>query len=231
MTTASEAGLDIHFTLDGVNYPLPNSFEMPATLRQSESMSFNGMVRIDVPYDGAGMPDQPDRYEWSLDYNLSDIESVTVAAIEDLRTSGGVHLFSPWKKRKYRYTARSGQQVFYLPRPDAFSKSYAGHTSAADKAVISVNGTNIATVNYLASVSEGTVVAAGEASISNEALQHPESGKRTAVFKLGTAPLSGWIVRVEYYPLFYVCVREVTDKPFQMVGREDKTLRLVEVSG
>jgi hypothetical protein len=232
MTKANESGLDVDITLDDVSYSLPNLFDPAHTLRQSIQEDSSGMFRVDAAYDGGnagGLPDQPDRYEWALDYNLDDNYATTIAAFEELRTAGGIHTFAYWKKKKYRYTARSAQQVFYLSRQDAYAKGYAGHNAAGDAAVITVNNGAPTTIDYgPGEITSASVVASGHVAISTVPVQHPNSGKWCALFKFGDALNQFDLVRVEYYPLFNVAVRELVDRPFQLVGREDKTLHLVE---
>lgn len=231
MTLVTEAGLVEGPTIDGTVTVLAREIDIRDTLRQSLDQTFNGGYNLDVPYDGDGLPDQPDTFEAALDYDLSDAYASTLSFLEGLRTAGGAHLVVFWKKRRYRFTARSGQTVFYLPRADAYSKSYSGHTAAADKAAIIVTptpGAGQPTVVYQTSVVSGDVVTAGQVWISNTAVPHPRSGRNVALFKFGTAPGAAATIDVEYYPLFRMFVQGVPTKPFSMIGREDRTLYLIE---
>lgn len=230
MPLVNEGGLDIDVTIDGTAVVLPTSLDPRIVQRKSYQETYNGLMRVDVPYDGVGMPDQPDRYEFSLDYGLDDTVAATIQFLEELRTAGGVHTFAYWKKRTYKWTSSSGQVVFYLPRPDAYSKGYSGHSDATrDKPVVKVNGV-AKTVDTGSNVTSATSVSAGHVAISNTPVAHPDTGKTVSLFKFGDVLAFGDIVRVEYHPLFNVDVKEVTQKPFQIMGREDKFLLMQEVS-
>lgn len=222
---------DPDVTINGTSVKLPRIFQFIPTVRASIEQTFNGRKRVDVPFDGDGLPDQPDLFDFMLDWSLED-SYTEIAFLERLRTRGGVTTFVFWKKLEYRYTAVAGQVVFYLQRPDAFSQSYAGKTAVGYKAVVKVNGAAIGTVNYPGAVTAATVVAAGEVSISTVSVAHPQSGATVALFKFGTAPGAGAIVTVEYHPLFNVFVTGVPTAPFtsEGVGHEDKVLFLTEVN-
>lgn len=224
---------DQYAFIDGTAIRLPGTLYPRRSLRIATSQTLAGRARIDAWYDGVGLPDQPDHYDFDLRWDLSDDYSTELLALETLAASGGSHTFTYWKKILVRYTATSGQTVFYLPRPDAFSKGYTGHlVQATDGATVKVNGTPIATVNYVTPVTSGTVVTAGQVSISNTAVSHPDSGYTVALFKFGTALVAGDIVTVEFTPLFNVGVTMIDTNPFtgDNPGREDKVLSLVEMN-
>ena len=202
---------------------------MRPTLLQTIEETLSGRRRVDAQYQGTGLPDQADSFEFMLEYDLDDQFATTLTTLETLRTQGGYHDLAVWKKRIYTYTATSGQTVFYLPRPDAFSSGYTGHTANSWKAVVKKNGV-AQTLQYQASVTSGTAVTAGEVWISNTSVTHPKAGTRVALFKFGTALVAGDEITVEYHPLFRVIVSEVSTKPFQIIGREDKTVILSEAA-
>ena len=202
---------------------------MRPTLLQTIEETLSGRRRVDAQYQGTGLPDQADSFEFMLEYDLDDQFATTLTTLETLRTQGGYHDLAVWKKRIYTYTATSGQTAFYLPRPDAFSSGYTGHTANSWKAVVKKNGV-AQTLQYQASVTSGTAVTAGEVWISNTSVTHSEAGTRVALFKFGTALVAGDEITVEYHPLFRVIVSEVSTKPFQIIGREDKTVILSEAA-
>lgn len=218
--------------IDGTAISFPGVLHVRRTIRQMVSATLAGRGRVDSWYDGAGLPDQPDHYDFDLNWMLSDQYSSEITQIESLVAAGGIHTFIYWKKVLVQYTAGSGDTFFYLPRPDAFSNGYSGHTTqATDGAVVTVNGTPIATVNYVSSVTSGTSVAAGQVSISNTAVTHPDSGYTVAGFKFGTARTAGDIITVEYIPRFNVSVGSIDTAPFtgeMSAFREDKNLSFIE---
>lgn len=231
----TDAGLkDTDLTIDGTSIHLPAMFDIDPGLRQSVEQTFNGRRRVDVPYDGVGLPDQPDLYDFHLRWVLDKHFATEIAFLERLRTKGGAHLFAYWKAIEYQWTATSGQTVFYLPRPDAFGRSYSGKTGGDYKAVVKINGVAMAAsdVTYPGTVTAATSVASGDVAISTTSTTHEESGATVALFKFGDALDAGDLVTVEYNPLFNVCVMEVVTDPF--VGEqpfvENKTLRLAEVN-
>ena len=216
------------FTLNGADLLLPRVAEVHNVLAQTLTPA-SARPKIDVQYLGEGLPNVPDRFEWVLQYDLADDQGTTIATLERLRTKGGVHLFADWVKRFYTWTVRSGQKFLYLPRQDAFSLAYSGHTAAAWKAIVRLNGTPL-TLTYQSTVASGDSVPSGQVYISNATTVHADSGLTAAPFKVGTALTAGDEVEVEYYALFRVGVVDVPTVPFEMVEREDKAVYLAEVA-
>jgi|SRR5581483_4948268 len=237
-STVSQAGIrDADVNIDGtaIVVPLTVSIQNPPLYAAFQTML--NLPIIQIPYWGDGLPNQPDAFQFGLNWELSDDSADQVAALsflEGLRTAGGTHTFVLWKQFRYTYTLRAGQTVLYLPRPDAYSKSYAGKTGSQYKAAIkrgAVGGTlSGVTVQYKSSVTAATAVDAGEAWISNAASVHPDSGKNVALFKLGTAPVAPETLTVDFHPLFNVFPTSVLTQPFTRPGREDKDLYLIEVN-
>jgi hypothetical protein len=232
VTILSEAGVYDGPTIDGTDTVLSKSLDMRPTLLQTIEETLSGRRPGDAQYQGTGLPDQADVFEFMLEYDLDSQFATTISFLETLRTQGGYHDLALWKKRIYTYTATSGQAVFYLPRPDAFASGYTGHTADSWKATVKVNGVAIAAADtlYPGAVTSGTAVAAGKVAISTVAVTHDEAGTRVALFKFGTARAAGDEITVEYHPLFRVIVSEVSTKPFQIVGREDKVLIMQEAA-
>jgi hypothetical protein len=139
--SASTPGLrDPDLNIDGTKLSLPTILTPTRTIRQMISATLAGRGRVDAWYDGDSLPDQPDHYDFVLQWWLSDQYTNEISFLSDLAVSGGSHTLAYWKKYRARYTAKSGQLYFYLPRPDAFSKSYLGKTDQSQYgAVVSVN--------------------------------------------------------------------------------------------
>lgn len=231
MTTVAESGR-FHFMIDGTDLTLPSQLDERNELMLAVQESGTGRRSVEIPYQGDGLPDVSDRYEWAVDWQLADesVDGTTITFLERLRTAGGTHVLTDWKKRVYKYTARSGQVFFYLPRPDAYGRDYAGYAGSEFKAVVTVNGAS-KTVAYQNVVGSGESVTAGNVKIAKVATTHPESGWSVCTFKLGDNPGAGGIVLVEFVPLFNVYVTGVPTKPFESASiREDKTLFLLEVN-
>lgn len=230
MSDINQPGVVDNATIDGTDVALSKVLDMRQELLQTVERMLSGRVRVDAHYQGTGLPDQADWFEFMMEYDLDSSFATTLTTLEKLRTQGGYHNLAIWKKRMYSYTATSGQTVFYLPRPDAFASSYSGHTADSWKAVVKVNGAAIAAADtlYPGAVTSGTAVAAGKVAISTVAVTHDTAGTRVALFKFGTALVAGDVVTVEYHPLFRVVVLEVATKPFTVIGREDKSLYMQE---
>lgn len=220
--------------INGTQINLPSVFREAPKMLQSVEEAFNGGRRIDAKWLGDALPDRPITYDWMLDWELDSEYEDEADFLEQLRVTPGPHTFVYWKKRINLWTAASGQTGFYLPRPDAFAEGYSGHTTSEWRAVVSLDGVAMAEedVIYAESVTSGTSVDAGDVQISETAVDHPDSGQTVAFFKFGTAPGAGTIVTVEYFPLYQVDVVSLDTTPFtgQNVGREDKSLTLIEVA-
>lgn len=230
MTTAAQVGPGDSVTIDGNDIHLPSNLVATATLLQSITES-GGRPRLDAWYMGDGLPNVLDRAEWELEYPLSTDDETLNAFLEKLRTQGGVHLLATWKAQRYTYTARSGQQFFYLPRNDAYTKSYVGYTTSTYKAVVTLNGVAL-TVVYKATVASADVVPSGECWIANQAtgsVTHPRGGFACAPFKIGTAISLNDEILVEFHPLYRVIVADVPTN-HETAGMDVKTLRLIEVA-
>lgn len=226
----NSAGLrDPHLHIDGVELGLPWTLLVSNPAQQTISPT-GGRRRIDKPYKGPGLPDSIDLFEWSLRWDLNNDFADEIDFLESLKAGGGVHEFVYWKKYRYQYTVAAGQTVFYLLRPDAYSEDYVGKTGSDYKAVIKANGTPVATVNYVSSVTSGTSVSAGQVSISKTSVEHPEMGSTVALFKFGSGLIgAGSIVTVDYHPHFRVAVGSLETDPFEKAGHENKALYVVEV--
>lgn len=218
-----------HVTINGENIIPPRWLDPVRTIRQWRSETAAGTVRIVRKWEGAGLPDVLDRYEFAMEYDLGKEQSTAIDFLERLRVLPGPHDFAYWKQVYVAYTATSGQQEIYLPRPDAFSKGYVGHDDDAHKAIIAVDGAPV-TVVYKTSVTLTDTPAAGEVWISNTSVKHPSSGTRVALAKFGTPLSAGAVVLVKYYPLFRVIVEAVVTKAFEKVAREDKAVVLSEAA-
>lgn len=237
MGTASlidDAGLrDNEVRIDGTALEMARLVQVSNAPIFSLFQAMNGRNRVTVPYRGAGLPDQPDSFDFMLDWELGMTtagEKAAIKFLEQLRTSGGIHEFAYWKHYRYTYSGLAGQQVFYLPRPDAFSKGYkADQTRYGAKFTVLGVATAEADIAYQASVVAADAVPAGKVWISNTAVYHPDSGALCAIFKLGTALATAGAVIVDFIPLFNVFATQVPTKPFERVGREDKSLFLTEV--
>ena len=213
--------------------------EMPAVVREAPKFTetvedlMSGRRRIDAQFTGAGLPDRGIVYDFMLAWEFDSGYEVAVEFLEMLRVTPGPHTFTYWKRRVNRWTASSGQTVFYLPRPDAFAEGLSGHEADEWKAVVKIDGVAVdpSDVIYAASVTSGTVVPAGEVHISEASVVHELAGWRVALFKFGTAPGVGAVVTVEYFPLYQVDLVSLETTPFtgENVGREDKNLTFVEV--
>jgi hypothetical protein len=201
---------------------------------QSVEETFNGGRRLDAKWQGDGLPDRPIRYDFSLGWDLGSPDETTVEFLEELRVTPGPHSFTFWKAIVNLWTAASGQVVFYLPRPDAYTYSIAGHTAAEWKAVVAVDGVAITEANtlYPGAVTAATSVDAGKVAFSTSTVEHPDSDQTVTLFKFGTAPGADAIVTVWYFPMYQVDVASLETTPFtgENVGREDKTLELIEVA-
>lgn len=232
MSGIAEPGLFSTFTIDGVDVQIPNTYDSRNTLRQAVSETSGGRVRLDIPYDGVGLPDALDTFEWAFDYDIDDTNSAIATTLETLRTAASIHLFTDWKKKIYRWTATSGQTVMYLQRQDPYGLSYAGHTALTEKATVKINGSAISEPNTLYAVTtSGTSVAAGKVSISTVTMAHPDSGAIVNLFKFGTALSASDVVTVESHQLYRVIVTGVPTKPFSsFAGREDKALVFLEAA-
>lgn len=229
MTRAASPGPDDSVTINGTDLVLPRVLEPQDILAQALTVTA-GRPRLDAWRYGDGLPNVADRFEFALEYDLSERYAETCAYLERLRTQGGVHLFADWKSRMYTYTARAGQQFFYLPRQDAFSLGYDGHdTAGVYDAVIKLNDVELDVV-YQASVASGDVVPEGEVWIGDATVVHPEAGFVVAPFKIGTPIEIYDDVLVEFCALYRVVVTGVPTVPFELAGREDKTLYLAEVA-
>jgi hypothetical protein len=229
----SDAGLrDADVTIDGSSLILPATLGVTPNILVGEFSTMLNLPIYQVPYWGDGLPNQPDSFLFDLLFELSVGESSAIDFLETVRSSGGIHTFVLWKMYRCTYTLRAGQTLLYLPRPDAFTKNYAGKTNSAYKAIIkrgAVGGVlSSVTVDYPGTpVTSGTVVTAGHAAISSVASVHPDSGKNVMIFKLGTAPTGAETLTVDFHPVFNVFPRSVMPK-FGIPGREDKDLYLVE---
>jgi hypothetical protein len=215
---------------------LPSPYEVHDTLAQRLSATA-GRGRMDVWWCGDGLPNVLDKLEFALGYadlGTSADDLTAIAFLERLRTKGGTITFTDWKERRYTYTARSGQQFFYLPRQDSFTAAIAGHTTQATYGLkVWKNDVAIATANikYQATVTAGDVVPAGEVWVGNATVEHPEAGfKACTPFKFGTANAIYDDILVEVIPLYRVCVVGVPTVPFEINAREGKTLYLAEVA-
>lgn len=218
-------------TIDGVDLlGMPRTMQAIPRLLQTVDETMSGRKRLDIHYQGDKLPDVLDAWEFIIEYGIDSQYLALATQLEELRTDGAVHEMAFWKKRPYRWTATAGQTSFYLPRPDAFSKGWAGHTDQSLwGATVKVNGVS-KSVAYKASVTEASTVTPEDVWISNTAVTHPSSGGRVALFKFASAPGVGAKVVVEYYPLFRVVVTDVATAPFDRVGDEDKTLMIAEVA-
>lgn len=230
----TDPGLINPVWIDGVQFLLPPTFEVHDTLKQSLSPSA-GRPRLDTWRYGDGLPNVPDLFEWVLTYDLSVQHADTIAQLGRLRTKGGGHLFVDWKQREYTWTARSGQQFFYLPRQDAYSLAYSGKTGNEYKAVayrkVAATGVESAmTVVYKATVASGDTVTAGELWISNATETHPRAGFTVAAFKVGTTLAIRDEIRIAFFAAYPVAVIDVPKVPFEIVGREDTALYLAEIA-
>lgn len=164
----------------------------------------NGRRRVNAPYRGSGLPD-----------------------------IGGTHTFTFWKYFRYTFTAIAGQQYIYLPTCDAFSMGYSGKTVQADFGInVSTPDTTYALGKkvYKNSVLTSDVVTADEVWISKATAAHPDSGANTALVKWGTPLTVGGTVTVEYIPLWNVAATRVPPKAFDIPGREDTSLYLIQVN-
>jgi hypothetical protein len=227
----SSAGLrdsDLH--IDGTTLRLPWSIEVYNPPLQTLTPTGSGRRRVDIPYRGAGLPDHAEVFDWLLRWDIDDQYATELAFLEALRVNPSTHTLCYWKKYLARYTAKTAQTVFYLPRVDAYTQSYSGKTGSDYKAVVKVDNVAIATVNYPGAVTSATSVTAGQVSISTVSTTHPESGEELSLFKFGTAPGRGAIVTVEFHPLFNCAVDKLETSPFEKTGREDKALYLAEVN-
>jgi hypothetical protein len=237
----TQAGLrDNDFTIDGVSIKVPSVFDFNPRRRQSPSTVANGLRRVDLPDDGIGLPDAADVFDFALKYQIgtstSGIEDPDLNVLEKLRTMGGSHAFVCWKKFRVIFTTYAGQVVFYLPRADAFGRSYSGKTATTYKAEVTVNGVPIAAANTkydFATVDAATVVGVNDVQISTgNAIDHPDAIiTRVAPLKFGAsiAPTAGQQVIIDYHPVFNVLVDSVSTQSFaDAVGREDKQMVLLE---
>lgn len=230
MTTVAQIGPGESITIDGTDILLPAKLVISSTLAQSITETA-GRPRLDAWHFGDGLPNVLDPMTWEMEYSLGDDQSTVSAFLETLRTQGGVHLLATWKAQRYTYTARSGQQFFYLPRNDAYTLSYVNHTSSDLKAVVTRNGVAL-TVAYKATVASGDAVPSGECWIANQAtgsVTHTRAGFVCAPFKIGTAISINDVILVEYHPLYRVGVVDVSTD-HQTSGLDMKTLRMVELS-
>jgi len=225
-TLVGQPGLAEVFTIDGVDLPLPKAggYVVDNPPQQTAFQSMAGGNTLSQPYRGAGMPDRCDLITLTIPYDIDATNASLAEQVEVLRATAGPHEFADWKQRVYVYKLRAGQQYAYLPRGDAFAKW--GGASAAEMAV---DGTPVATIAYKTTVAEGDAVPAGEVWISETLIRHPFSGLYVAPFKLGTAPGAGAKLAVKYFPVFRVDVAAVPSS-FPFVGREDKTLHLIEIN-
>lgn len=171
--------------------------------------TLSGRYNATAPYRGSGMPD-----------------------------SGQTHTFIIWKYMRAAFLGYAGQSVFYMPRPDAFSRAYSGKTTQADYgALITKAGVAYTTAKiiYKATVVSSDAVTSDEVWISKAATTHPDSGATCALVKVGTALVAAGTLAtpgliVDYIPEFYVSVTQVPLKPFERARREDQSLYLAEVN-
>jgi hypothetical protein len=183
---------------------------------------------VDVPYRGVGLSNTADAYEGALHYETDDTTSALTEFLEMRRAEGGVHDFAFWVPTLCVYAIAAGQSIFYLPRGDAFAKSYPGYTDASYSAVARLNDAALSVV-YQSTVTIDSDVPSGEVWISRVTTLHPDAGTTVALCKLGNPPSVAATLIVKYVPLFRVVVTGLPTE-YPHVGREDKTLYLVEVN-
>lgn len=225
------AGLrDPQLHIDGTALTIPRVLYPRPTLQQTLSQVMSGCYKMDAAFLGYFLPNVSDVYDFELHYDLASGLETEISFIERLRTAGVSHTLAYWKKIPYRYTGISGQAYFYLPRPDAYN--HAGNSGDSYKAEISVNGTPIAAADtlYPGAVTSGTSVNAGQVKISTVSVAHPDSGRTVILFKFGTVPGAGALIKVDFHPLFNVLVDDVETSPFvsDRPFTEDKSVRLLE---
>ena len=210
----------------------PNPYQVHDTLAQSLTQSA-ALPSVNAWWCGDGLPNVLVRYEWALSYELGDrAPDITVLNfLARLRTKGGTHTFTDWRPERYTYTARTGQQLFYLPCPDAFSANIAGHTTQATYGAKVWRNDVALTVLYKPTVSIGDTVPTGEVWISNTAVKHTDSGTLCAPFKVGTASVIYDDILVEFIPHYRVGVTGAPVVPFEGIARETRSLYLTQVKG
>lgn len=227
MTATNETGPGDELTINGTTLLLPRVLEPHNVLVQALSPT-SGRPKLDTWRYGDGLPNVPDLYEWALDYQIDDdTYAETGAFLERLRTKGGVHLFTDWKARRYTYTARTAQQLFFLPRQDAFSLGYEGHDE--ETAIVTLNDEAL-TVLYKPTVTDESDVPEGECWISEAAEVHGEAGFTVAAFKVGTVTELYDDILVEFHALYRVVVTGSPISAWEEVGLESRALYLAEVA-
>jgi hypothetical protein len=225
MTTPADRPNFYEYALNGESLRMSKLAEVRITRRESFTETASGRKRTHRVYDGAGLPDVLDSMEFALEWDLTDEQSDTIVQLEKARAGAGPHRFIVWKRRYARYTAAAGQTVIYLPRPDAYNEGIAGHTAAADQAVVTVNG--IAVPVTYTTVTSGTAVDTGEVWISSTSTTHPDTGATVTLAKFGDELAANDDVLVEYCPVFLTQISDASDS-FDLVEREDKSIVLVE---
>jgi hypothetical protein len=218
-----EAGLSEFFTIDGTDYPIAQGYQPDSPLEQAtfETMS---LPVIQAKYLGDGMVDRPDRYVFPLPYRIGDSNGSLADQIELLRATPGPHFLADWKQRIAYYTLRASQAFLYLPREDANARTW----KTVIAAQITPSWAWTPTVVYKNSVVSGDSVPSGELWISKATIQHPESGRWVAPFKMGTPPVAAATLIIRFFPVFRVEVLDVKTDFTNL--REDKMMVLAEVN-
>lgn len=225
-----EPGTNVDVTIDGTTVRVWKLYD-PRQRRQAVlSPRLSGRPKVRVQWRGDGLPDQPDGYDFALEWAIDVNGGVICELLERYRAMGGTRLFTDWKPRMAEWTARSGQQMFKLPRVDAFTKHYVGRDGVDYQAVWVVNGVAWP-VQYHPTVNQGTVVPPGEIWIGEQSSLDDLTGWTINLAKSGTALVAGTKVEAAFCHLFKVFVTDVVTKPFEGSGiREDKAMFMIEVS-
>lgn len=201
-----QAGLPRGLTIDGYTFEegigsLPVAAP-PTTTRvdtiDGGSTGFTVLAMV-------GSPRVSDRY--TITVQVQNLEGPDLVAFERIRAGGGYHQVAYWRPIRARYTARSGQTLFYLPRyrrnaPQALAGLvYHGVPMSTDAAPaqVWVNGVALA-VSYvdgpdLADPGAGAAVVANLTATEGPALD-------LAAFRIGNVLAAGDEVEVEFHPLF-----------------------------
>ncbi|HXG58200.1 MAG TPA: hypothetical protein VNL91_04185 [Thermoanaerobaculia bacterium] len=210
-------------------YPLPRDFRPDLQLIQTATPLLSSGTKLDGIYLGEGMPNVADHFVCEIPYALDENFAALCETLEILRTSGTPHDLCYWKQLAYTYSAQAGASVFYSPRADAWGMSIAPfyRDETVVKAIVELNGV-AQNVVYKPSVTLSTVVTPGEVWFSEATGLHPNSQRRSNLFKFGTPLAAAGTVRLKFFPVFQVGVTNAPTE-FRGAGREDKTLFLEEL--
>lgn len=184
----------------------PKVWTINSTLRQAVFEAMNATQIVTGAYDGDGLPAVLDNFTFEFPFDLDSNFEDLAAALETLRTAGGVHTLAFQKAFLYTYNLRAGQTMFWM-RGDAAAQGFISFDDPdlTANVVIPDSSEPAPTTVYKTTVSTGDSVPADEVWISKQVSRHP-SGKYLAFCKLGTAPSTRAAMTVASFQLFRVVV-------------------------